>query len=253
MPFFSRPWNARLRVCAVLGLIWAGAAGAAEFTLNPTRVHLSRGHTVETLLLGNGEARPLTFEAEVKRWYQGPDGKWRLEPSDDLVVHPLIVTIPAGGKVRLRVGTLSAQTDVERDYRVELQQLPDPKPAEGASITLLTRLSVPVFVQPVKREVRAALVDARVESDAVRVQLGNVGNVYLPPQQAVLRLLDARGAVLREESIETGYVLPNARLPLSRPLPGGLCPRVARVELALRETAKTLAADLAASARRCAR
>lgn len=236
---------------AVLALI-AGSAGAAQFTLNPTRVHLDRARAIETLILGNGEARALSFEAEVKRWTQGPDGQWTLTPSRDIVVHPLIVTIPAGGKARLRVGTLSPGVAAEQAYRVELQQLPDARPAEGVNVTLLTRLSMPVFVQPAQRERRATLGGPRVEADALHVTLDNSGASYLPPQDAALRVLDAGGRALLSESIAVGYVLAGARLPLARPLAPGLCARAARIELELHEPSGTLAAAIAPDARRCA-
>ncbi len=230
----------------------AGSAAAAEFTLNPTRVHLDRARAIETLVLGNGEAQPISFEVEIRRWTQGADGQWTLTPSQDIVVHPLIVTIPAGGKARLRVGTLSPGVAAEQAYRVELQQLPGARPTEGANVTLLTRLSVPVFVQPVQRERRAALSQPRVETGAVRVTLDNPGASYVAPQDATLRVLDAGGRELLSESIAVGYVLTGARLPLARPLAPGLCARAARIELELHEPAGTLAAAIAPGARRCA-
>lgn len=225
-------------------------ATAAEFNVNPTRVELGPRQAAETLVIGNGEDRPISFEVEVKRWTQGVDGAWQLTPSDELVVHPLLVTVPAQGKARLRVGTLQRR-DEPRAWRVELQQLPEARAAEGASVQILTRLSIPVFAQPARAVPRPQLQMPEVEAGAVRVRLANVGNTYLPPQDAHLRLLDAAGRVVHETPIAPGYVLAGAQLPLARPLPAGVCSRAARLELRLTMPATTLAAEIPAAARRC--
>lgn len=235
------------------GLLSMAAAHAAQFTLSPTRVHLDRGHATETLVLGNSEDREISFEVEVKRWRQGDDGQWALVPDDTLVVHPLVVTVPAGGKARFRVGTLQPGVAAEEAYRVELQQLPDPEPAQGASVELLTRMSIPVFVQPATHEARVALAHPRVDAGAVRVDLANVGEAYIAPQDSRLRLFDAGGRLLREEPLATEYVLAGAMTPLSRPLAAELCTRVERIELVLAAPALSASVAVPAGARQCSR
>ena len=226
-------------------------AAAAEFTLAPTRVHLQPGHASETLVLGNAQDSEIGFEVAVKRWTQGEDGEWVLTPDDGLIVHPLIVTLPASGKTRFRVGTLSPQTDREQAYRIELQQLPAARPAAGATVQLLTRMSIPVFVQPAQIRKDAALARPQVESGAVRVDLVNAGETYLAPQDGRLRLFDAGGRVLLDESLAVGYVLAGATMPLARPLAAGVCARVRRIELRLEADALQASVAVTADARRC--
>lgn len=238
-------------VLAVLSFASAGTQ-AAQFTLNPTRVHLDRDRASETLTLGNMEDRDISFEVEVKRWRQQADGSWQLTADDGLVVHPLVVTVPAGGKARFRVGTLSPVVAEEEAFRVELLQLPDPRPAQGAAVELLTKMSIPVFVQPQGGAVRIELRQPRLARDAVRVDLANIGDRYLAPQDSRLRLLDAQGRIVREESLATGYVLPGAALPLARPLNAGECARIDRIELALAEPAASVAVAVPTGAGRCA-
>lgn len=230
-----------------------GVAHAAQFSLNPTRVHLNAGHASETLVLGNAEDREISFEVEVKRWRQGDDGQWTLTPDDSLVVHPLVVTVPAGGKTRFRVGTLDPAVIDEQAYRVELQQLPDPRPKQGTAVELLTRMSIPVFVQPAAHEARAQLRSPRLESGAVKVELFNAGEEYIAPQDSRLRLIGAGGRVVKEESLATEYVLAGAALRLSRPLAAGECTRIERIELSLPALGQNASVAVPASSRQCAR
>jgi len=247
--FLHRALRAVACACAAFAAC-VGTAAAAEFSLNPTRVHLDRARAVETLVLGNADPLPLSFEASVKRWTMGADGSWELQPSDDLVVHPLVFTVQPGEQVRLRVGTLKPEAGVERAYRVELQQLP--RGSEGMAIEVLTRVSVPVFIQGPSRAPAAAVSVASFGAGGLQLTLANTGSQYLPPQDARLRLLDASGHSLAELPLTVGYVLAGARLPLpAQPVAASVCAQAAQVELELPESAGTLVAPLPGSLRRC--
>ncbi len=243
-------------MCLATSALIAGGAIAAEFSLNPTRVHLDRSRAIETLVLGNADQRPLSFEASVKRWRMASDGSWQLEPSDEVVVHPLVFTVQPGEQARLRVGTLDPGGSAERAFRIELQQLPSGG-GDGVQVEVLTRLSVPVFVQPPTQAAAtgtagAGLAAATLGADGLQLTVANAGAHYLPPQEARLRLLDAGGSTLRELPVTVGYVLAGARLPLpAQAVPAGACARAARVELELPESGATLATALPASPRAC--
>lgn len=252
----QRAWRAVVAACLAFNALAAGSATAAEFSLNPTRVHLDRARAIETLVLGNADQRPLSFEASVKRWTMAADGSWQLEPSDEVVVHPLVFTVQPGQQARLRVGTLAPAVSAERAYRVELQQLPTGG-GDGVQVEVLTRLSVPVFVQPAAQPesapaAEAGLATAALGADGLQLTVANAGTHYLPPQEARLRLLDADGDTLRELPVTVGYVLAGARLPLpAQAVPAGACARAVRVELELPETGETFAAALPAGPRAC--
>lgn len=228
-----------------------GAVGAAQFSLNQTRVHLDARHPVETLVLTNQEARAVSFEVETRRWRQAPGGAWELEPSDDLLVHPLILTLPAGGQARLRIGSLSPAVAAEQAYRVELQQLPDAARGDGVEIRMLTRLSVPVFLQPSGAQPRARLEVAGLDGDGLRFDIANAGSAYLAPQPARLRVLDAQGRALHEAPLTVGYALAGARLAVTAAVPAAACARARRIELVLEEPTPPLDAPIADSVRRC--
>ena len=244
---FRVPSSARLpaRALFLSCLLAALPVAAAQFSLNPTRVHLDRALPVETLVIGNEEARPIAFEITVKRWTQGADGEWVLVPSDGLIVHPLILSVPAGAKARFRVGTLTPDVAAEQAYRVELRQLRDPA-AQGANqVAVLTKVSLPVLVRPPGTAPAPRLATARMERGALHLRLRNEGTGYLAPLHATLRLRDAAGRLLHEDQVAIGYVLAGAELPLKRPAPAGLCGRATRVELLLEGNQAPLQAQLA--------
>lgn len=242
----------QLLAAAVLLAGVAGLASGARFSINLTRVHLGKNHPVETVALGNEEAQPLNFEVQVKRWTQGANGEWSLAPSDGLVVHPLIVTVPVGGKARVRIGSLAPTTAAEQAYRVELQQLPDPNAASDAvQVRMLTKISVPVFVEPQDATPAVVLSASSASADRLGLTLRNEGKAYAPPGEASVRVFDTQGRVVHQSTLSVGYVLAGAQLPIATAWPAGACARAVRVELTTAEGAN-LRAAVPADMRRCA-
>jgi P pilus assembly chaperone PapD len=88
---------------------WAFIAGAATFTVEPTRIALS-GRTNSVLLtLRNESTETLRFELSVFRWAQSPSGEVQLEPTEDVVFFPSLLTVGPGESRRVRVGSTASR------------------------------------------------------------------------------------------------------------------------------------------------
>lgn len=240
-----------LVLSAALGAIAPRAALAAQFTLAPTRVHLAPGQVAQTLVLGNEDAREVSFELSYQHWRMDDTGQWLLEDSDDLILHPQIVTVPGNGKAVIRVGTLRRNVTREDAYRIQMQELPGESTSQGAAVTMLTRLSVPVFVQVRKPQLALELVDPVLETGRIALALRNSGSRYLSPEDARLIVRDGNGAVLHEDTLGVPYLLVGAQLRLSRPLPATVCANAQQVELVFAEAGLDLSVPLVAANRQC--
>lgn len=230
----------------------AGIASAAQISLNNTRVHLDGTHPVETLVLTNQESEPLDMEVKVQRWQQGADGKWQLQPdAGGLVVHPLILTMQPNGEARLRVGTISPNVTSEIAYRIEVQELPGRKQVQAGAVRMLTKLSIPVFVQPPKAKAALSFTVDSVDGKGTLLDIRNTGTGFSGPSDANVRVLDANNRVLQEGHVTVGYVLAGARLPTRVALKDSVCAHAAHIEVKLTDSAP-MTADVAPGARRCA-
>jgi P pilus assembly chaperone PapD len=241
----------RLVQCAMpVLLLLPVAVNAAEFQLSPTRVQLDPKHLVDTVVVGNSGAAPLRFEVSVKRWTMAADGSWVLVPSDDLIVHPLMLEIAPGSRARLRVGQLVPSHDpAEAGYRIELDEQADGEHASN-SVRMLTRISLPVFVDDGDEGAPAAtLASAQWQGDALNFALHNGGDRYLPPQALDVQLVDAGGTPLAKQSLQGNYVLAGATLPVRMHLPRSLCERANELRVHLQETGTQL--HLPLSPRHC--
>jgi fimbrial chaperone protein len=238
---------------AVLALTCiAGLASASQFNVGITRILLGADHPVETEVLTNQEARDVSFEVHVTRWKQLADGTWDLQPTDALLVHPLIVRMPKDGQARIRVGTLSPSVATEEAYRVEFRELPDRTPAANGQVRMLTNVSVPVFVQPANAKADLSMTVAGIDTKTLDLAFRNDGTGFAPPAPAKLRILDANNRPLHDGDATTVYVLAGAQAPMHAQVPASVCARAASVELTI-GNAKPLVAAIAPGVRRCVR
>lgn len=127
----------------------AGAATAGSFSVTPVRVTLSAADRIAALTVRNSGDEPALIQLEATSWTQH-DGMDRYAPSRDLIATPPIFTVPAGGTQVVRVGLRrAADPRVELTYRLYLQEVPAPPPAEFVGTRVALRLGVPIFVTPV--------------------------------------------------------------------------------------------------------
>jgi fimbrial chaperone protein len=132
-----------LTVAAVL--LGPTLAEAASLSVVPISVDVVRPATIGTVTLRNKESRPLAAQVRVFRWTQ-IDGEDRLEPTEDVVASPPIVTINSGADYVVRLERTAAREIAgEEAYRAVIDELPNPNRQRNGAIALVLRYLVPVF------------------------------------------------------------------------------------------------------------
>ena len=144
----------RAYLMAVVGLLAVFAGGnslAGSFSISPVRVFLEPRQRAAALTIVNSADTEVVLQADVLRWSQDGAGQDRLEPSDDVIVSPPILKVPAQGRQVVRLARL-VQPDPQRQltYRLLLREVPDTSRAvqPGASLPIALVLSIPIFLSP---------------------------------------------------------------------------------------------------------
>ncbi len=89
------------------------------------------------------------MEVTAAAWSQKPNGEIILTPTDDLICFPGMLSIPAEGEGRIRVGMTVPPGAAEKTYRLNLEELPGVPRAEAVNeIRVLTTQSIPIFLRP---------------------------------------------------------------------------------------------------------
>lgn len=229
-----------------LGLIWiSGLLGAAllasstwagEFTILPLRVELDRTNRATEVVIRNDDKAPLRMQAQAMSWRQGADGKDVYAPDDGLIFFPRALEIPPGDSRIVRVGVRAAPVTQEETYRLFLEELPPPSPdsaPSGASVRILLRIGVPVFVAPAQFERRAAITGLEVREGRARWTVVNEGNVHLIADRIEIASLARDGTRLDARQVQERYFLAGATRPLQSELAPDICARTAAVEVSI--------------------
>jgi fimbrial chaperone protein len=160
----------------------------------------------------------------------------KLLPTRDLIVFPQLLTLKAGEERNLRVGVTGDKFGtLEKSYRIFVQELP---PAEKAgdkpAVQVLTRLSIPVFLEPAS-VVGAARIEApRLEKGKVVFRLRNMGNVRVRPSEVVVEAKGADKKLDARQRWDGWYVLAAGDRIYEWALPKDACAQIKSVQIEAR-------------------
>ena len=211
----------------------ASTAAAGEFVINPLRVGLDRGNRAAEVSIRNDDRAPLRMQVEAMSWRQDAAGKDRYEPADGLVYFPRVLEIPPGETRIVRVGVRAAPVTSEETYRLFIEQLPpaspEPPPA-GATLRVLLRVGVPVFVAPAQAVRKGEVTRLEMTGGRVEWSVANPGNVHFVADRVELAALSREGTRLHVQQFQERYFLAGVTKSMQAAIPPELCPRVAALE-----------------------
>ena len=204
--------KATLPSLLLLGCVigFGGNAAASSFTVNPIRITLSGKSQSALLTLQSQSSEEIRFKVLVQEWKQSPQGEMQLKNTKDIVVYPGLLTLAPNEERKLRVGSTVAAGDVERSYRVFVEELPAlraPQTANKSEVKVLTKMGVPIFVTPTKSAPAGAVADLAVAKGKLGFTVRNTGNVFFLVQSVKVKMLDATGTATFEKTVDGWYVL----------------------------------------------
>jgi fimbrial chaperone protein len=238
---------AAILAVAAAALAGTGAAEAANFSVNPTQIYLTRTTASALLTLRNDSQETLRFQLTAFAWSQSRSGEMTLEPTGEVVFFPALLTLKPGEERRVRVGTAQQAQATERTYRLFVEELPPLETtAGGAAVRVLTRMGIPIFVQPPDGAPRITLDGLAVHEGRLQFTVANGGSVHAVPSSIVARASDAGGAVLFERSVAGWYVLAGGRRDFEVELPADACGRASSYAVHVTFEESTISSTVAA-------
>ncbi len=220
-----RDFHRRLASAIVALGLAIGAAGSARadgLAISPMHVNLSATDHVGSVALTNQNDTPLRLEVAGFHWAQRTDGSAILEPSESLIVFPLLLTIPAHQARNVRLALTAAPAEREDAYQVSITELPSfTSPANrGVRFTFRMRANLAVFFAPNVTRSGASIASAAVHAGALTFVLANGGNVHFVAKDLSVSGLDAAQHLVFSQTLDRSDVLAEDkrfyRIPLSR-------------------------------------
>ena len=206
--------------------------------LEPVHIFLSGARASTLLLVRNTGAEPLRLQLRAFAWDQTSDGSMQLDPTSDVLVFPTLLSLPPGDQRSIRVAVTVPPGQVERTYRLVLEELLPPGSQRqipgGSGARVVTKTSIPVFLAPVKPIVDARIESPRLTNSVLTFEVRNIGKIHLLPPS--IRISGARsgGATAFEHEIPGWYILAAGTRRYTVPIPPDVCRTLDRVQIQIR-------------------
>jgi fimbrial chaperone protein len=188
----------------------ARVARASQFHVVPIRVDFNGSTNTALLTLTNQSSEDLRFQVRAFQWGQDAKGDMDLKPTNDIIFFPALLTLKPGEERKVRIGSKAHPTAVEQTYRVFFEELPPlekPEDQKGAQVRIVTRMGVPVFIEPVSRKASADVANFAAQYGKLTFDVKNAGNVHFVAQHVRVIATDAAGKSVFDKQRDGWYVL----------------------------------------------
>lgn len=209
-------------------LVGPGVAWGSDIDISPVRVHISAERRNATLSLTHRGAQPLRYQVTAHAWTQSPDGEMTLSPTEDLVFFPSLLELAHGETRQIRIAAQGSPRATEQAYRLLLSPLPDAASSASGTVRVVTRFSIPVFVEP-RAPAPEPTAAVRMENGDLIVSVFNRGNAHFMSRTVRVVGNGRSGTTLVERSLPAWYVLARGRRVYRIPLAAETCSALTHV------------------------
>jgi fimbrial chaperone protein len=220
----------------ILGFVVGKAEPAfgADIAVSPVNVTLTRDTHSALLTVTNQGADTVRFSLSTFAWGESDSGKMELAPTTDIVFFPTLLTLTPGEGRNVRLGTQLQPGDTEKTYRIFLEELPSPQTSatgRGMQIHVLSKIGIPIFLQPDKPKTQAEIRSIAMTRNAVSFQIANTGSVHMLPGPVTIAGSDEADKIIYSKQIDLWYVLAGGSRSSSVALPPGACAKIKNLSI----------------------
>jgi fimbrial chaperone protein len=186
-------------------LLLAGPSFAGSYSVMPARIYMTPADRAAVVTVTNDGDEPLVLQADVQSWRQKPDGKDDLQPSDEMVLSPPILTVmPRSSQVLRLLRTGKPKLGPEQSYRFFLHEVVEARPSTTPGLQFALAYSMPVFITPQGSKPKLSCKPETSADGKVRAVCENTG--FAHSRVHSVTLVDA-GGTKHELNVGNGYVL----------------------------------------------
>lgn len=204
-----RPVGLIVATALVLSFFNIEEGRTSTFNVSPLKIILSGKSSSALLEITNQSNEPLRLQLSVSAWDQSPTGEMLLGATEDIILFPSLLTVEAGERRKVRLGTVTPRSTAEKAYRIVLEELPPTKSAssEGGQIRVLTRMTIPVFLEPSKVVSGGEITGLTMRNAIASFEIRNTGNTHFSAQHIQLEGVGTAGKAVAKREITGWYVL----------------------------------------------
>jgi fimbrial chaperone protein len=204
---------------------------AGEWRVAPIRLELGSDARSGVISVVNEGAGKFQVQMKAYLWEQDADGKDQLTETKDLIFFPKIMVFEKPEERILRAGIKTPAATKEKTYRLFIEEIPEPKKADGTNIAVAIRFGVPIFVKPLKEEPKGEIAKIELVNGDCRVTVKNSGNVHFIITAVNIKGKDLKGQETFAKKLDGWYLLNGASRVYTAAIPKQACAETATLDI----------------------
>lgn len=217
---------------------------SGEFRVTPIRLDFEKGAKSGVItVINEGEGR-LTVQMKAFEWTQNAEGKDQYIETNDIIFFPRLMTLEKKEEKILRAGIRVPATLKEKTYRLFIEEIPEPKKAEGVNVAIAIRFGVPIFVKPLKEEIKGVIEKIDLSKGNLNMTVRNTGNTHFAIQSINIRGKNARGEEIFSKELSGWYLLGGVSRLYSTTISEETCKAISKIDLEVKADRLTLSGKL---------
>ena len=206
-------------------------AFSGQFRVTPIRLDFDRGTKSGVITIVNEGGDRLNVQMRAFEWTQNADGKDQYTETNDIIFFPRIMTLENSEEKILRAGIKIPATTKEKTYRLFIEEIPEPKKAEGVSVAIAIRFGVPIFVKPLKEEVKGGIEKVDLSRGALNVLVKNIGNAHFIINSVDIKGKNVKGEEIFSKELSGWYLLSGVSRLYTITIPQEVCKALSKLEI----------------------
>jgi fimbrial chaperone protein len=225
---------------------------SGEWRVTPIRIDLGKEAKSGAVTVFNESEERLQVQMNAMEWTQDAEAKDQYTETGDILFFPRIMIFDRQGEKILRAGIKLPPGGKEKTYRLFIEEIPEPKQTEGARVAIAIRFGVPIFVKPVKEDLRGEVGNLSMTGGVVGAVARNSGNVHLLVRAVLVQGKDGSGKTVFTKELGGWYLLAGAKRAYTAEVPADVCREIARVDVEVRAETLSFTGTLVADPSMCA-
>lgn len=250
-----RQWSVfipALLCCLVVFFFIPLSAYCGQWRVSPIRLDLNKDSRTGVLTITNDEDVKLQLQMKAFEWTQDEHGADKYKETADIIFFPKIIVYEKKEDKILRAGIKVPAVAVEKTYRLFIQEIPEQKKAEpGTQIAVAIRFGVPIFVKPLKEDLRGEIADLKISKGSVSAVIENKGNVHFQIRSIGFRGKNTKGEEIFSKELQGWYLLSGASRAYHAEIPADTCKDIAGMSIEVKTDKSILNGNLDADKAMC--
>src|SRR4030043_1703790 len=204
---------------------------SGEFRVTPIRLVFAGGTKSGVVTIVNEGGDKLNVQMKAFEWTQNADGKDQYTETNDIIFFPRIMALEKNEEKILRAGIKIPATMREKTYRLFIEEIPEPKKAEGVNVAIAIRFGVPIFVKPLKEEVKGEIEKVDLSKGILNALVKNMGNSHFIINSVDIKGKNVKGEETFSKELSGWYLLSGVSRRYTITIPQEVCKALSKLEI----------------------